>query len=61
MSTRHQKSFVIAACLTTLLSVSASAAPEVAHNLILIIPEALPAAGVDQSNAPALARRGMKA
>jgi hypothetical protein len=27
-----------------------------AHNLILFIPEALPAAGVDQTNAPALAR-----
>ncbi len=27
-----------------------------AHNLILIVPEALPAVGIDQSNAPALAR-----
>ncbi len=53
---RHQKSFVLAAFVAILISASASAAAEGGHNLILIIPEALPAVGVDQSNAPALAR-----
>src|SRR5262245_28426394 len=56
MSTRHQKSFVVAAFVAILFSSAASMAAEGAHNLILIIPEALPANGVDQSNAPALAR-----
>jgi hypothetical protein len=59
MSTRHQKSFVlalfVAVAILFTLSSSASAA-EAIHNLILIIPESLPAAGIDQSNAPALAR-----
>jgi hypothetical protein len=55
MSTRHQISFVVAA-FVTMLSIGAPAVAEGAHNLILIIPEALPAAGINQSNAPALAR-----
>jgi hypothetical protein len=56
MSTRHQKSFVVAAFVALLITISASAAAEGAHNLILIIPEALPADGINQRNAPALAR-----
>jgi hypothetical protein len=56
MSSRLQKSFVVAAFVSTLISADTSAAREAPHNLILIIPEALPAAGIDQSKAPALAR-----
>lgn len=56
MSTRHQKSFVTAAFVAILFSIQVSAGTEGRHNLILIIPEALPAVGIDQSNAPALAR-----
>jgi hypothetical protein len=62
MTTRRCRSFVAAAFITILASLSAATAAEEVHNLILIIPEALPANGINQSNAPGLTelrRRGV--
>lgn len=56
MSSWHQKSFVTAVFVTVFILISASVVAEGRHNLILIVPEALPADSIDLSNAPALTR-----